>query len=458
MFRSLTARIALSFVFLTLALNIALLGVLRYAISSSYQKGIDTFLLEFAEGDLPDPDTPSTIEDLKADMERDPIGKDFYLRVLGPDNEVLVAAGMPDHPGLAPVRALAANTRLGHQRIDTVGLANGTELRVVTRKFEKGFAFQAGALLLPDPALEGRVMRFGLLSVVLLSLVAASIGWWMARRAMKGVRDVTLTARDILKGDLAARVPARQSVVEVSELANAFNTMLDRIETLVKDVKGVSASMAHDLRGPLTRIRGYSELALRGEKSGEDYKETASLVVEETLALEGLIDTTLEIIALDARTHPTRLVPTDLSELMHDTLDIYGDLAEEKGIHLEFTKQGETMARVDPATMRRVLANLVDNAIKFTPRQGTVRLSVEGLRYQVVLVVSDTGPGVPLADRSRVFDRFYRGDTSRGTPGYGLGLSYVQAAIRAHGGRIEIDDEPNGGARFVLWLPDSPER
>lgn len=455
MSRSLTTRIALSYVFLTLALNLMLLGVLRYALSGSLQKGLDTFLLEFNNEALEEPLSENILEELNDDYHENPLSKEFYIRIIDQNGVVRHADGMDDDANLQDVLALKDATAPGTQRKDTMLLPDGSKLRVFTRKVEDGHVFQTGALLIDDPALTRRVMRLGFLGVVFLTVIAASIGWLMARRAMKGVREVTLTARHIFEGALEARVPDQQNVIEVQDLAQAFNGMLDKLGALVADVKGVSADMAHDLRGPLTRLRSHAEVVLRGNNAESELVNLANKVVDETTILEGLIDTTLDIIALDAGGQILARTPAKLELLARDALEIYQDLADDKGLRIEITLNDAVMATVDAPMVRRILANLLENAVKFTPSGGTVSFKLHTQADQAVFTISDSGPGIPKSDRERIFERFYRGDASRGTPGYGLGLSYVQAAVHAHGGHISVTESDIGGARFQITLPQS---
>ncbi len=454
--RTLTGRLAVSYIALTVAINLLLLAILNYGLKSSLERGVDTFLAEISdyESDL---STEKFLTEVREDFEDDDshsIGEDFYVRAFDSSGQTILSKGMAPSNTLRSVSDLVQSVEPGKRQIDTVALTGGRRLRVVTQKFLDGFAFQAGTFLIQDTGLERRVFSLGMAGVVVLAFLAASVGWVMARQSMKGVREVTVTANNILHGSLEARVPDRKAPVEVAQLANGFNAMLDRIQELIGDVQRVSADMVHDLRSPLTRIRAQAELALRDEDATLDsYKELASKMVEESTILEELIHTTLEIITLDAGTRRVNPERCDLRALACDVLEIFQDVAGGRGIRLKITGKKEAIITTDPSMFRRVLVNLIDNALNYSPDEAEVTVGLRSQDESVILTVTDSGPGIPDEEKALVFQRFYRSDTSRRTPGAGLGLSYVLAAVEANGGDVGLEDGPGGGTQVTVRWP-----
>ncbi len=291
-------------------------------------------------------------------------------------------------------------------------------------------------------------------------LVAGSVlGWVYARRAMAGVERVTRTARRIGAGDLGRRVPVGNEGEEIRSMAEAFNQMLERIEKLVAELREVSNNIAHDLRSPLTRIRGQVESMFRESNSVEECRAFAGTVIEECDRMAALIDTMLDI--AEAETGAARMArqPLDLAALLEDACELFRPVAEDAGVDLQLAlpnPDAPITAMADPAKLQRVVANLIDNAVKFTPAGGAVRVAAEQIGRSVHVSVHDTGIGIAPDEIGRVFDRFYRSDRSRSTPGNGLGLSLVRAIVEAHGGQVAVVSRPGEGSTFTVQLPLAP--
>jgi heavy metal sensor kinase len=378
-----------------------------------------------------------------------------FMRLTSPNQKILAASNLHAWGGLGPVLPTDGVSVRRPVSYATLSLPDHShKIRTILKPLGDGNFLQIGTTLKTNETLmESYRETFGTALVVML-LTGAVAGWLLARRAMSGVARVTQTAVRIGEGDLSRRVPLGQEGQEIDDLARAFNTMLERIQTLIGELKEVTDNIAHDLRSPLTRIRGIAETTFTGRTNLEGYREMASTVIEESDRLVEMINTMLEIAQTDAGLAELSEGPVDIRRIMQEAAELFQPMAEDKGVRL-VSDAGEHPLTIqgDRVRLQRVIANLLDNAIKYTPAGGRASLSAEETRSRVIVRVSDTGIGIREADLSRIFDRFYRSDPSRSTPGNGLGLSLAQAVIRAHRGEIKVTSSPGQGSTFTLILP-----
>ncbi|CAE6770428.1 sensor histidine kinase [Nitrospira defluvii] len=284
--------------------------------------------------------------------------------------------------------------------------------------------------------------------------LAASLGWFMARRALGGVEHVTETARVIGTGDFARRVIVSNRGDEIDHLAVTFNMMLDKIQSLIVELKQVTSDIAHDLRSPITRIRGMAETTLLEDTTIPAYQEMAGLVVEESDRLVAIINSLLEIAEADAGVAQLARSDFDMTGMVQDAVELFRPVAEDRAITFQVTVPSSRVIHTgDKGKLQRVLANLIDNALKYTGPGGRVLVSVEDEPAHVKVSVADNGIGIEEHDLSHIFDRFYRADRSRSTCGNGLGLSLAQAFVKAHQGHIEVESCIDKGSTFCIVLP-----
>jgi heavy metal sensor kinase len=287
-----------------------------------------------------------------------------------------------------------------------------------------------------------------------LFVFAAIIGWFMARRALAGVEAVTRTARQISEGSLKERVPVKKYQDEIDQLAITFNQMLDRIQTLVTGIREMSDNIAHDLKSPITRIRGISEVSLTTGASEKEYENMAASTVEECDRLLDMINTMLVISKTEAGVNKLDAKELDIGAVVRDACELFQSPAEDKDLRLVCDVPGNFSISGDNRLIQRMIANLLDNAIKYTPVGGSVEVTVNTLNNDAVAItVKDTGIGISEKDMLRVFERFYRCDPSRSEAGIGLGLSFARAIARAHGGDITVAGGSNRGSTFKVTLP-----
>jgi len=293
-------------------------------------------------------------------------------------------------------------------------------------------------------------------TMTFLIVLAAGVGWFMARRAVSGVEAVTRTAQKISGGNLEERVPVKAKGDEIDQLATTFNQMLNRIQALLTEIKEMSDNIAHDLRSPITRIRGMAEVTLATGKSLSEYEAMAASTVEECDRLLDMINTMLLISKTEAGVDRLNREEIDLTSLVRKACELFEPTAEDKGVILACDVPNGSRLVGDTRMIQRMLSNLVDNAIKYTPTGGSVNISVGENDGQVIVSVSDTGIGLSPSDLPRIFERFYRCDQSRSQAGIGLGLSLARAVARAHGGDITVVSTPNQGSTFTVNLRQSP--
>ena len=292
-----------------------------------------------------------------------------------------------------------------------------------------------------------------LLWALVVGLAMASIGAVVVRSLFRHtLANVSATAAAISGGDFTQRVRLSGRGDEFDQLAETINDMLDRIGRLMEGVREVSNAIAHDLRTPITRARARLEdAALHAQTPGE----LRSALERATVDLDGIVavfQALLRIAEIEAGSRRSAFARIDLTPLLDDVTELYGALAEEKGITLALGAPRELLAYGDRELIQQAVANLVDNAVKFSPAGSAVRIAASATPGGIEIAVADQGPGIPEADRSRAAERFFRGESARNTPGSGLGLAMVQAVAQLHGGTLLLADAVPG-LRAILRLP-----
>ncbi len=284
-------------------------------------------------------------------------------------------------------------------------------------------------------------------------LMGVGVGYFAARRATRPLREVVETARGIIAtGKLDARVPAPRSDDEVAELVRCFNNVLEKNSGLLRAMREALDNVAHDLRTPLAGLRLTAEAALQRGVDDRETAETLGEVLERSDQLLALLRALMEISEAEAGMLKLERTHCDLGEIARHAAELYEEVAEAADVKLHIGVGATVPVLADPIRMRQAVANLVDNAIKYTPAGGSVTVWAGKDGEDRVVRVSDTGPGVPEAEQEKVWERLYRCDQSRTQSGLGLGLSMVRAILRAHGGEATVRNAESG-AVFELRLP-----
>jgi signal transduction histidine kinase len=316
----------------------------------------------------------------------------------------------------------------------------------VARRRADGGVLLLGRSLREDYDLQETLLRALAIALLPTVLLILAIGAWFAHRASQRFKRVHDAIVRIMKGDLDLRLPFAGED-DIDKIARAVNLMLDEIARLLDHLKSAGDNIAHDLRTPLAVARAKLERALDNESGTEQLREALEAALAQIEKVSLTVSAILRISAVEHGPRETQFKDFDLAAVCAQLLDFYEPLAESQAVTLIAGADQPVPMRGDQDLMREALSNLIDNAIKFTPAGGTVRIEagiVDGLPFAVV---SDTGVGVPLQERGKIFDRFYRGAHSGKSPGHGLGLSIAATIARLHGFKLTVEDN-NPGARF----------
>jgi signal transduction histidine kinase len=392
------------------------------------------------------------------------------------DHEIIQAklaqyAGVYSRGGLRALTATVdAEQRTSRERVFVRVLDGGSEavllsnaegwdpatLEVATASLLDGAIVQVGK------STESRndiLARFrATLGIVTLSVIVIALtgGWVATRSAVQPVRRLTRAVRRIIAtGRTDERVPVGHEDDAMNDLTLLFNAMLDRIEGLVRGMRGALDNVSHDLRTPLTRLRGSAELALAGEADIERYREALADAVEESDRVLVMLNTLMDISEAESGAMPLRRERFDLRDAASRAIDLYHDVADAKDITLITGVLSEAWVFADRVRLEQVAANIIDNAVKYTPEGGRVTVDVEAVDGRARLRVRDSGIGIPASELPHIWDRLFRGDRSRTERGLGLGLSLVKAIVEAHGGSVDVVSEAGKGSVFTVTLPSA---
>jgi signal transduction histidine kinase len=287
--------------------------------------------------------------------------------------------------------------------------------------------------------------------VALIFVLAGAASILVTRRTVDRIESINATSRAIMLSDLDKRIPLRGTNDEWDRVAENLNLMLDRIETLMGEVKQVSDNVAHDLRTPLTRMRGRLEKAYHGQRIGETDQSLIGDTIADLDAVLRMFSSITRISQIETQARKGGFRTVNLVEIASEVVELYDAAAEQDGTRLSVVGDREVLVTGDRDLIFDAIANLVDNAIKHGRAGGRIVVANEHIDGSAVISIADDGPGIPPGEYQHVFKRFYRLEHSRYTPGNGLGLSLVAAVARLHGARIEmLDNAP--GLKFKLWF------
>lgn len=382
--------------------------------------------------------------------------KKIFIRLLSPNGSVFSSSNMAYWENIGIEKsAIGRLLKEGQDVFDTITIPDRKYgIRVLYRLIDRSLILQLGQSMENDSRLVKAFQRIFFITFSVLVVVAALAGWFMARKALARVAVVTRTAREISGGVLDRRVPVTRKADEVDQLATTFNQMLDRVEALIKGIKEMSDNIAHDLKSPVARIRGIAEVTLATEPSIRAFENMSASIIEECDRLLEMINTMLVISKTEAGVDPPQLEPLDFCKVIRDACALFQSSAEDKGIRMACRLPAPVTINGDIRMIQRMVANLLDNAIRYTASGGIIDVSVAaGNRQWTTLTVKDTGVGIFEKDLPHIFERFYRCDPSRTRSGTGLGLSLVLAIAQAHGGRIEVTSTAAEGSTFSVFLP-----
>jgi heavy metal sensor kinase len=332
------------------------------------------------------------------------------------------------------------------------------EFRVSERSIGQGITVRVGSHLSFITEDVETLTRVILLAGLAILVVAPALGYWLAGRATQPLRDIIDTTAGLRPGALAERLPIRGTGDELDQLSRTINGFLDRIAAHLNRQRDFVANAAHELRSPLAALRTSVEVALQRERPAAEYQDLLSEVVEQVGTLGGLVNQLLLLAEGDAERLRPGSETVRLDELAERAVDMFRGVAEQRGVTVAVVRADPVSVPGEPAHVRQVIHNLLDNAIKFTPTGGQVEVEAgPAAAGRAELRVRDTGVGIAKADLPHVFDRFFRADRSRSrngeARGTGLGLSICQSIVTAYDGRMSVESTPGKGTKVTVDLP-----
>jgi len=368
-----------------------------------------------------------------------------HVYVLSDPSSAVLAAN------LEPPTAMAAS---GWTEFRAPGAPEGGSsplVRGMIETFPSGDRLLVGRDISDLDLFTGQIKTAVISGVALIFVLAGVASILVTRRTVGRIEQINATSRAIMASGLDKRIPLRGTHDEWDRVAENLNLMLERIETLMGEVKQVSDNLAHDLRTPLTRMRGRLEKAYHSQRFDEDAQALIGDTIADLDAVLRIFSSITRIAQIETRVRKEAFRTVNLVEIAREVVELYDAAAEQTGSCLTMTGKGEVPATGDRDLIFDAIANLVDNAIKHGRAGGQVVVASETVNGIPLISITDNGPGIPPDLRDQVFKRFYRLEQSRYTPGNGLGLSLVAAVARLHGARIEMADN-SPGLQFKLWF------
>jgi signal transduction histidine kinase len=452
--RSFTLRLNLWYAAIFILSAGVLFGLLYFLLDSAIQRKdheviltrLRAYVAIYENGGLP------ALQDFVQRGRETEKSKSFFIRLAGPSGTTLLLNVPEDW-----VQFDAAASQPGGDLANLVWLRipkdQESDFTIASMRLADGSILEVGRSTNNRETIL-QAFRVNFLAVMTPTLLLGVLGGaFFAYRATKPVREVVATARAILDtGDFSARVPVATRQTDLQELALQFNRVLDKNQALIQGMRDALDNVAHDLRTPLARLNNTAEVAMQSV-TDLAAREALGDCVEESDRVLTILTALMDIAEAESGVMTLHREPNSIATLLHGVIDLYELVAEEKAITIvtDFTSPGD--AAVDSIRMRQVFANLLDNALKYTPAGGNVRVRCATEHAHIVVQITDTGIGISPSEQPRIWERLYRGDRSRSERGLGLGLSLVKAIVEAHHGEVSVQSEAGAGAVFTVVLP-----
>jgi two-component system, OmpR family, sensor kinase len=383
---------------------------------------------------------------------------DKFVQIIDLDGGVVARSATLGTAHLPVLPTLLARLREGETVFGTLTDFGEEPVRMVSLPVEaarKRYAVQV-AMSLDDAYAVLQTGRWLVLvmSVVILTGIGLTSAV-LARRTLRPIDQIVTKATRIGEGSLAERLPHPGTRDEIGRLVETLNSMLSRLERSFEVERRFTADASHELRSPISRLRAELEVTLRRPRAAAEYEETLRSCLDEVERVQALIEELLELARIDTHEEPERPAPVTVAEIVEAAVAAVRPLAERRSVIIAEACPPDVRVSAAPGAAKVALANVLDNAIKFSPKGGDVHIAIEVALNEVCIAVSDAGPGIPSEDVERLFERFYRGKTSRAgdVPGFGLGLAISRALVERQGGRISVEAAGPSGATFTVHLP-----
>jgi signal transduction histidine kinase len=398
----------------------------------------------------------SELNEMKAEI--DPTGEDtFFVRLAGAGN-ITVFLYIPAKWPSPDLKRLEEISGEGNEQWSYVPANDAKNIyEIFSKRLSTDLVLQVGKPTRTRKRILTHFRSIFVQTVIPIVIVGFAGGLLLASRALRPIRYLIKTTGVIIDtGKITARVPTGTRDDELGELSRLFNTMLEKIESLIKGMREGLDNVAHDFRTPLTRIRINAEMALHSEDDIDDLRGVLVNCIEEVDWMLTMLNTLMDISEAETGTMKLALKDEKVSSLIGEVIDLYSYASEEKNIVIKATLPEVLCVVADRNRLQQAIANLLDNAIKYTPAGGAIDIQASREHQHIVISIKDTGIGISPAELPRIWDRLYRGDKSRSQRGLGLGLSLVKAIIQAHKGHVVVSSEPDKGSTFVVYIPSEP--
>lgn len=380
-----------------------------------------------------------------------------YYRVMM-DNAVLAASPslVNDDFVFVPLGAASAGGLPGESAYTSTG-PDDEPVRVLRYRyhaFDRDFDITLAESLSDGLAMIALFRRYLLVSIPLVILIICFAAWRIAKASLRPIASFSTTIETITHKNLSDRINAGATAHELARLAQSFNAMLDRLNRVFESQKRLVADASHELKTPISVIRTQCDVALQRARTPEEYQDALRAIQSSSQSMTKLINDLLSLARLDAGLlSASNFAAVSLKECIDHAVTMTAQLARERQAVVTTAIDETLLVRGSRLALSEAILNLVENAVRYNVKQGSVAVSAAREGGKAVITVSDTGIGIRESDRDRIFERFYRADTARSADGAGLGLSIVQSIVEAHGGTITVASEPGKGSRFAVVLP-----
>lgn len=382
------------------------------------------------------------------------------LQIFDADGKLLLAQGSLDGTGIGLPDELPDLDGRVSRDLEFPKGAGSYPYLVLTRRLPDGGAVQGSVYLRRFVRNARGVRDIYFWTLPLAVIFTLALGTWLVRGSLRPIAGMTRTARRISATHLEETVPTTGSGDELDELATTLNQMIARIRHSVERMQRFSANAAHELRTPLNALRSRLEVTLEQDRTPDEYRKALAETAEQVVGLSEAVHAMLRLAQSEAGLPPEHRVPVAVAEVLREVVDFFEPLAAEQGLTLSLGRVDDASTAGEPAWLHQCFANLVDNAIRYTPEGGAIRAEVELSEdgATALVRVSDSGIGIEAEERERIFEPYHRvrEGNARTGPGAGIGLALAREIARAHGGDVSVESQPGRGSTFTVRLPLAP--